>query len=680
MIFLSNCLSLRLISFLFVISSFSLFSQPAEMKFGKVSKGELTMTQCPYDSSAEAVILCDMGLSYYEYNSEKGFELFFEHFQRIKILKSDGYGWAEFSIPLYNDQSDHEEIYTLKGKTYNLVNGKLVETKLENGSIFTETVNNNWKLQKISMPGVKEGSVIEIKYTIKSPFLQRVRDWQFQYSIPVLWSEYEIRIPEYFKFRQSVTGAVSLVINESGTLPKTVTQMNTSYTGYQYAPASHIRTSSVTYLDYVQRLAASNVPAMKEEPFTNAIENYQAKAEYDLFSYKFPDAPEHRFSSSWEEVVTRLLNDENFGAELKRGNLVKHEVEEIKAATSDPLEQAKLALEKTRQTIKWNGRYSKYTEETLNAARSKGLGNAADVNLYLVLLLKELGLNAQPIALSTRANGLLIEHHPELNGMNYVIAWLNIEGKEYLIAATEPYNPFDLIPFRCLNGKGLMVVAPQYRWVDLTASEANSDLYFADVNVENTGRLDASLTVSSSGYNGSEVRERYFKEGEQEFTRWLKEQRKLWQVNRVTVEAADSLEIPVKVVYEMTSDEVAESQGDLIYFNILLNLGQTTNPFKKEKRDYPVDFGAPIKDTYAFTFHIPEGLTVESIPQPIAIKVPDKSASFRFSATLVGDKIVVNSILLINKVVYPPAEYDYLREIFAQVVEKHSEQIVLRKK
>ncbi|MBN1197946.1 MAG: DUF3857 domain-containing protein [Bacteroidales bacterium] len=670
----------RIISLLFVTVSLTMFGQNKEMKFGKVNHDELTMTQCPIDSAAEAVVLCDIGQSYFEYSDSKGFELIFERHLRIKILKSDGYGWATLSIPLYSDGHAAEQVTVLKGKTYNLVNGKVEETKLDNGSVFEENVNDYWKKKKISLPGVKEGSVFEIKYTVKSPFLQRIRDWRFQFSIPVLWSEYELRIPEYYKFSRNATGYVPFVVNESGSAPQSITLTTSQNAGTKYVQKTEFQNTTISFIEYRQRLAAANIPAMKEEPFTTSVENYQAEIEYELHSYKYPGGIEHNFTESWEDVITQLLNDEDFGAQLKRKNLVKKQAEEIRNSTTDPIQQARLALEATRSVIKWDGAFTKYSDEGLSAALSKGAGNSADVNLYLVLLMDEIGLNAVPVILSTRENGFIQEHHPEINGFNYVIACVTVNGKDYLLDATEKFTPFGLISYRCLNGKGLTVVKPGFRWVDLSASEPNGDLYYAEMNLDSSGRMSGILTVSSAGYNGAMVRGRFFTEGEKEYSRWLREQRKNWEITGIEFESPDSLETPVKIVYTLASDEVAENQGGLVFFNVLLTFGQSSNPFKKEKRDYPVDFGAPIKDAYSFTYEIPEGYQVESLPGPIAIALPEKAGTFRFSASIIGNnKIVVNSLLDIKKTLFVPSEYDKLRELFARIVEKHSEQIVLKK-
>ena len=66
------------------------YSQKAPLKFGDIPMEALTMKVYPADSSAEAVVLMDYGVSTIEYNQNAGFQLFFDRIRRIKILTEGG--------------------------------------------------------------------------------------------------------------------------------------------------------------------------------------------------------------------------------------------------------------------------------------------------------------------------------------------------------------------------------------------------------------------------------------------------------------------------------------------------------------------------------------------------------------------------------------------------------------
>jgi hypothetical protein len=117
----------------------------------------------------------------------------------------------------------------------------------------------------------------------------------------------------------------------------------------------------------------------------------------------------------------------------------------------------------------------------------------------------------------------------------------------------------------------------------------------------------------------------------------------------------------------------------MIYLNVLAGLGQNHNPFSAEKRVYPVDFRCPLKDNYVFTYEIPAGYKVESLPEQVRFTLPDQSASFKFVIAARDNKIMVSSTLTITKPVYITSEYENLRDFFARIVAKHAQQIVLKK-
>ena len=143
-----------------------------KMKFGKIDMAALKMTIYDQDTSASAVVLGDYGKSEIIYNTTKGsFDLIFDRHRRIKILKKDGYDWAEYSVSLYRDNSAKEKITSLKGYSYNLVNGKIEKSKLGKSSIFEEKQSEHRSKKKFTMPNVKVGTVIEYSYRIISDFM-----------------------------------------------------------------------------------------------------------------------------------------------------------------------------------------------------------------------------------------------------------------------------------------------------------------------------------------------------------------------------------------------------------------------------------------------------------------------------------------------------------------------------
>ena len=104
------------------------------------------------------------------------------------------------------------------------------------------------------------------------------------------------------------------------------------------------------------------------------------------------------------------------------------------------------------------------------------------------------------------------------------------------------------------------------------------------------------------------------------------------------------------------------------------------NPFKLEKREYPVDYGSPLEKMYQCKFTIPDGYTIDELPKSIILKLPDNSARYVYSLVQNGNAISLTSNLQINNSLFSQDEYPHLREFYTQLVAKQAEQIVLKKK
>jgi hypothetical protein len=61
--------------------------------------------------------------------------------------------------------------------------------------------------EKVTMPNVNEGSVIEYEYTVRSSRISELKNG-FQTSIPVNYSEFVTHIPEYFIYNPNSKGYI----------------------------------------------------------------------------------------------------------------------------------------------------------------------------------------------------------------------------------------------------------------------------------------------------------------------------------------------------------------------------------------------------------------------------------------------------------------------------------------
>src|ERR1700680_2483346 len=115
------------------------------IKFGKISTADFNLETAKFDSGANAVIVADIGKTSFEGNNKGFFTLIFTRFIRVKIMNKNGFEIGSQNILLYhNSDGDFEKLTSLKGSTFNLENGVVNETKLDEKSVFNEKYSKNY--------------------------------------------------------------------------------------------------------------------------------------------------------------------------------------------------------------------------------------------------------------------------------------------------------------------------------------------------------------------------------------------------------------------------------------------------------------------------------------------------------------------------------------------------------
>src|SRR5690606_24565810 len=96
-------------------------------------------------------------------------------------------------------------------------------------------------------------------------------------------------------------------------------------------------------------------------------------------------------------------------------------------------------------------------------------------------------------------------------------------------------------------------------------------------------------------------------------------------------------------------------------------------------RNYPIDFVYPFQQRFNLSYTIPDNFEVESIPEALAMNLPDGLGLFRYTVENNGKKIQVAVDLTLNQAVIPEAYYQHIKDFYKQVVDKQSEKIVLKR-
>jgi hypothetical protein len=613
-----------------------------EFKLGKVTIAELQEKSHPKDSSAVAAILFKTGSVYFD-----DLITITQVRTKIKIYKKEGYEWANEVISHY---IDGENISFHDANTYNLVDGKIEKTKLKSDGEFEQNVNRYFSQTKITMPNVKEACIIEYEYVIRSGNFGSLRDWYFQSSIPVNYSEYKVKLPKFLTFNKKSKGFL---------FPKLSSE-----------PTYNQEISEVYKLE--------NIPAMKDEVFVNNIDNYRSSISHELAMVSIPGSYYKTFSTDWESVTKTIYEESDFGDELNKTGYFEDDIKALIKDLKTREETIDAIFNFVKSRVKWND-YDGYScnDGVKNAYKDK-TGNVAEINLMLTAMLRYAGLNANPVLVSTRSNGIAM--FPSHSAFNHVIAAIELDDSQILLDATEKYAMPNVLPSEDLNWFGRLIRKDgTSTQVNLMPKILSREAINMSIILKSDGSAEGKIRRQLTDHEALEFRKKNLVTSKDSYLEELENLNNNTEISDYLRENDLDLSKPIVESYSFKDTKDIEVINNKIYVSPMLFFTAKENPFKQEVREYPIDFGYPTQNKYNISIEIPEGYIVESMPAPINIVTGDNIAAFKFVIVNIDNKIQVAITSTINTAIVASDFYPVLKGFYQQMIDKQNEKIVLKK-
>lgn len=640
---------------IFIYSVNLVYSQKLDIKFGDISKADLEMKVYKPDPGADAVILSDVGNAELVIQGDD-FKVLLVRNVRIKIINKNGLDYANVEIPY----GSLDKVYKVEASTYNLVNGEIAETKVNKKSFIIDKANKYSTILRIAFPNAYEGSIIEYQYYYTTGALYSFYPWDFQSEIPVRYSEFTASWPDFFNYRGIVKGDISKIARKYET-------NTTFFGGYS--------TTKSTY-----KWIGMDIPSFIDEPYTTGYVDHLLKVDFELVGTNFPNRNYQELTPTYENISAKLLDREDFGGQLKNITFLEDYTRNAISGAKDELEKLDRIQRFVSNKILWNGIEDFTASKSLKKILKEERGNSADINLMLIGMLRQAGIIADPVILSTRSNGSLHPFYAMYQKFNYVLALVYINGKEYLVDATNPLQSYSTLPFECLNKQGRVIHPTQSRWVDLINKEKQSSVSLYNLSMNENGTFGGKISHSYLYYDAYNVRRFIKLESEEGYHDYIKSKYSNSEISDIKISNIDSLRRPLNITFDAQFKHGIQSTPIGYIFNpAALFDEESENLLSDEERKYPIDFGCPIQRTTTFNINIPEGFTVEELPERASLKLPNNWGSYMYSCDHRGGMLTIQSTLNITEVRFKKEDYQLLREFFAQIIKKQSEVVVIRK-
>lgn len=662
---------------LLVSSNVSAQKTAAELpkfKFGKITAADFDTKPFGADSAAAAVKICDVGKGSFEISTSTGsFIYVFERHVRYKIINKNAYDLANMELQLYrSDNGGEEKLSFINGATYNMVDDKIITSKIGSDAKFSSKLDRNHIIKKFTLPNVKEGSVIEFDYKTTSEFIFKIDDWYFQDNYPCKYSYFSFTVPEYYNYKLDVRGFVDLMALKEVETTK----------GF-YIPSTNTSSAGTINAKTVQnQYYAQNIPAIKTENYITTLEDYICKIGFELTSTNFPSSGYKDYSSTWQKIISEMMDDENFGGFIRKDNYSKDLVSGILGKETDPVKKMDLLFNYVKKNIKWDGQYSDFAKATSQrTVLEKKSGNSAEINLILMGMLSKAGLDSYPVLISTRKNGAH-PGYPLATKFNNVIVLVEMDSVKHLLDATDKNNVNDLISYQNLNHKGLKIDmgTKDGAWISTENTSLSRTNLTYNVKLGTDNKLSGTLYISTNNYAGLERRNSYqTATNEAEFIKLYKSTKPGLEISNYKIQHVDEPGESLEESMDISIEDNIEEAGNLAYFMPLLFERTKENPFLLEDRKFPVDFAYPIEENYRIMIEFPASYKLDKLPKSQKFALPNNDGSFTITYAQENNKIAVRSKINITKSSFTADEYYNLKELFKNIVSKQAEQVVFSK-
>jgi len=612
-------------------------------KFGKVSDEELQMTSIPEDPEADAVWLFDRGDIEIILENNR-YKLKLKQHARIKILNEEGKEYANFRIPYWHE----DRITSLKAHSV-LPGGKKI--KLDGKQIFDEQ-EKNLKYKVFALPGVEIGAVIEYELEKISEYVHLLEPWYFQNQEFTRVSQYSVVMLPGFSYHVFFRNTFDIEPTVEDIL-----KVGVSYRLKEYT--------------WTMR----NLPPVKNEPYMRTLEDYRAALHFQLIAFK--DQYQYiKFIDSWPELVKKQRSF--YDKYLKEETELKDLLQKLTLQPLSDLEKIKTLYNYVRENIITTSRGSQYIDTESAKVLKELKGTGAEKNILLVNLLNAAGFDADPLLISTRGHGRVWENTPMLEQFNYVLAYVQAGKSAYVLDTRDKYCPFGMLPIEDLVEKGLLIDEGEGFFIDIPHPRATNMAYCNTTSaLSPEGDLRATTRVRYEGYRAIAARNELAESEEKEFIEEaLKESFGEVEIDSFEIQGKEDLESPLSILVHYRVPAYAQATGNMLYLSAPIFNRFEENPFKREKRYFPVEFPYNIAESEDLTISLPEGFQVMEHPQAVTNRQAGK-LTFMNSWKQEETAIKLQRQFMRQQLNFQPREYQELRNFYDSVVQADQGQIVL---
>ena len=631
------------------------------------------LTQAQDYENAAAVIEYDKGNSFFFITDDvftinnrffqstpQQFRIHFTRDKQVTINKASAIPrYQEWSREFYRDgQGNAEVVLDFKVE----VSGPDGTTTYTQKDLTETQTSDRLVTKKLAMPGLAVGSTITYHYVLETPFIYRLPDWKFQHLDPARYSEYVLRLPPFYEYTFKLQGLStrSLDVNEA--------KLDDEERKFGNAGEYFGKTvGGIAFQDVIQTFGLKDVPAFTDTAYVASVDNHLMGIDFQLNTLNLANGSSKSVFTSWNEVIERLDSDSDFAKYLKKAGRKAGRIMRSLNLPENKREAAKQLINYVKNQFRWNGYYSLYASEKAKDVLNSKQGNSADINLLLTAMLRDAGIKAYPVVISTRNHGVVTKGYASEETFNHVIVQVYTDNEQYFLTdATAKDVYYNYLSPQSMNGEGLQANGVAPVWVPLTASTGATEK-FELLHEPSGNQLTTRLTLQADGYAAWKLNNQLENITAESYL----EQQGLGKTTEYNVDSTETMRLNVQSAHTQPTG----GSGNELTVRPFANFPLQHNPLQQEDREIPVDFIYPQRREFKATIQIPEGMSVQTLPKPV--DVDNELATLKLEHEVQGEEVTINAVHHFKKPVYSPYEYSRVKYYLGIIEDQFNEPVSL---
>ncbi|HEY4009602.1 MAG TPA: DUF3857 and transglutaminase domain-containing protein [Acidobacteriaceae bacterium] len=582
----------------------------------------------------------------------------------VKILRPQGRDFAYPAVWYDKDSkvlSMHAWSIDPAGHEYAVKDNEMHEVSPpgEGGQLFEDI-----KIRVADPPGRDPGGIIAYEYEKRErPYLAET-DWRFQGELPILSQSFNLVLPP----------------------------------GYTYTTtwAHHAKVDAIDLENQHYRWDMNDQPGIDLEhvPMSPAAESLAGRmtVQYAGPGLAFPEDGTWRGIGEWYSALAhdRLAATPEIAAKAA----------ELTAGKTDFYDKAEAIGNFVQQHIRYfviemgiGGFQPHHAGDIFRG----GYGDCKDKSTVLSAMLSTVGIHSDLVMVDTQ-RGVVDPNAPSIAG-DHMIAAIEIpkgydspklhsvvtaaNGKRYLIFDPTWYEtPFGQIEDNLQGSYALLIEGPdsQVIQIPVLSAELNTIRRSATLALGSDGSLKGSVAESWFGDIAKDHRLRLSSEDaakQQEFVDHIVSHDVMAaSLTDLKIQNLAALDKDLTTSFNLTADHFASSVGPLLMLRPRI-FGSYTMRIDHKARKVAIDLGAAMQGTDSFDIQIPDGYTVDELPDPVKADVG--FASYQSSTVLNGHTIHYTRTFTLRQVELPADKYPELQRFVSLVGADEDSRVVLKR-